>query len=331
MAYSKPHLTFEQQVAKLIARGLVCENEASAVQLLKTVGYYRLSAYVYPFRDLLPEDEQRIESPAHFRTDNISAGVTFEHVRGLWKFDRALRLLCLDAIETIEIGLRTQVAYTLGERDAFGHLERSFLNPESCSAPSRRDGCADRFEEWISRYESLRVAAMSEDFVKHNTHKYGQRLPVWISVEFLDFGALVRLYSLLEKSDKTQIAANLNIKGGALLGDWLRDINYIRNLSAHHSRLWNRVPTYKPGKFKAHQVPAPLQHAGQLDPRDKIYVHLAVMAFLVRRIDPTANWPLTLRTRMKKFPQTPGITPVTDMGFPQGWEDLPLWNPGLAQ
>lgn len=326
MTYSKPHLTFEQQVAKLRDRGLICTDEAAAVQLLKTVGYYRLSAYVYPFRELLAEVDRQVESPAHFRSDAIQPGVTFEHVRDLWKFDRALRLLCLDAIETIEIGLRTQVAYVLGERNPFGHLVRNSLNLEACSEASRREAYADRFEEWLSRYESLRKDALSEDFVKHNTVKYGSELPVWIAVEFLDFGALVRLYRLLDKADQTRIASSLHIKGGPLLGDWLRDMNYIRNLSAHHSRLWNRVPTYKPRKFNPHQVPDALKHAAQLAPRDKIYVHLAIMAFLSREIDPTSNWPLSLRTRVRKFPATPRLTVESDMGFPKGWDSLPVWN-----
>lgn len=79
-------------------------------RVLKTVGYYRLPAYVYPFRELLPENEEQRESPVQYRSETIRPGTTFAHVAALWLFDRRLRLVCLDALETVEIGVRTKVA-----------------------------------------------------------------------------------------------------------------------------------------------------------------------------------------------------------------------------
>jgi len=61
--YDKPHATYAERVAILRSRGLMCDDEAAAVALLKTVGYYRLSAYVYPFRLLLDRDHQQMQSP----------------------------------------------------------------------------------------------------------------------------------------------------------------------------------------------------------------------------------------------------------------------------
>jgi abortive infection bacteriophage resistance protein len=151
-------------------------------------------------------------------------------------------------------------------------------------------------------------------------------MPIWIAVEFFDFGALSRLFALLNKHDQNTIAKDIGILGGPLLAAWLRDVNYVRNLCAHHSRLWNRQPTYKPGKFSPAQVGSSLVHAARMQPRHKIYIHLAILAYLVRGLDPRQNWPLTLRTLMKKFPEIPGVSPETDMGFPQGWADFPLWT-----
>lgn len=91
--YPKPQMTYEQQLAKLTGRGIACADDAAALDLLKTVGYYRISAYVYPFRDFLP-DEQQVG--VRYRSDTIQSGTTWDHVRDLWAFDRALRLLCLD-------------------------------------------------------------------------------------------------------------------------------------------------------------------------------------------------------------------------------------------
>jgi abortive infection bacteriophage resistance protein len=312
----------------MVDRGLACSDRAAAIDLLKTVGYYRLSAYVYPFRehvglDLTPAGV----NPQPYLSDTIRTGVGFEHVDALWRWDRKLRLLCLDAIETIEIGVRSRLAYVLGSRDPFGHVHRESLEAASCA--DRRAGQSaglDAFDEWLAKYESLKHEARNEDFVEHHKRKYGEDMPIWIAVEFFNFGALSRLFRLLDKRDQNTIAKEVGVSGGPLLAAWLQDVNYVRNVCAHHSRLWNRRPTYKPRKFNPTQVGADLVHAARMEPRDKVYVHLAVLAYLVRNIDRRQNWPLGLRTHLKKFPEVPGLSPEGDMGFPSGWADLPLWT-----
>jgi len=151
---------------------------------------------------------------------------------------------------------------------------------------------------------------------------------VWIAVEFLDLGALSRLYHLMEKADQKQIAAEVGISGGPLLGSWLRDLNYLRNVCAHHSRLWNRRLTMTPPKFNPTQVHEPLVHVAQTEAneRRKVYTLLAELAYLVRHIDPASRWPESgLRTVVRKFPSDGLLSPETDMGFPQGWADFDLW------
>lgn len=326
--YAKPHLSYDEQVDHLCARGLECGDRAAAVTLLRAVGYYRLSAYVYPFREMLPEVERQQESPAHFRSDVIAPGTTMGHVEDLWRFDRKLRLLCLDAVETVEIGLRTKIAYVLGARNPFGHVARASLDDVACAAPTRHHDpdSPDAFDDWMTRYEALQEHAKAEDFVRHNLAKYGPPLPIWIAVEFLDMGALVRLYSLLDRRDQNKIAKEVGLSGGPLLAAWLRQINYLRNLCAHHSRLWNRSLTYSTRRFNETQVSSNMRHAATHEPRDKVYLVLAILAYLVRHLDPKANWPLSLRTHVRKFPAVPGLDVVQDMGFPDAWDDLPLWT-----
>lgn len=324
-AYNKPHLSFEDQVQLMTSRGLTCPDDAAAVQLLSQVGYYRLSAYVYPFREMLPPEQARLASPVHYRSDIIREGTSFDHVQKLWRFDRKLRLKFLDALEVVEIGLRTRLADVLGARNVFGHLEIDSLDADACSELCP-DGTTDLFTEWLNRYEKLKESAKNEDYMVHHRCKYGDPVPVWITVEFLEFGALCRLYRLLKKTDQNAIAASMGVKGGNLLGKWLRDLSYLRNLCAHHSRVWNRVLTYQSAKFNANQVEAELKHAAGWAVRDKIYVLSACLAYLVRHIDPAMTWPLDFRTHVRKFPDLPDKSPESDMGFPDGWDDLPLWN-----
>lgn len=332
--YDKPHLSYEEQLAKLLGRGLACANEQTALDVLRAVGYYRLSAYVYPFRQMLADDAPR-SSPVHYRSENMRAGATFEQVAALWRFDRKLRLTCLDAIETVEIGMRTRIAHELGKRDPFGHVHRVSLDETECAKPPRgKTHAVDTFEQWIAKYDSLAAPAQNEDYVRHNRAKYGDPLPVWVAVEFLDLGALARLFQLLERSDQNAVASQVGVKQGRLLADWLRDLNYLRNVCAHHSRLWNRTLTMKPHKFSSNQVLQPLAHAAQMDGREKVYVLLAELAYLVRQIDRTSRWPESgLRTVVRKFPSDGVLTPEVDMGFPDGWSDLDLWTlrEGLQQ
>jgi abortive infection bacteriophage resistance protein len=91
--YSKPHLTHQQQQALMVDRGLACPDETGATNLLKTVGYYRLSAYVYPFRELMPFDRNLGKGvPQLYRSDAIRDGITFSDIEALWRFDRKLRV-----------------------------------------------------------------------------------------------------------------------------------------------------------------------------------------------------------------------------------------------
>lgn len=334
--YDKPHRTYLEQLDLLRSRGLTCSDENAALRILKAVGYYRLSAYVYPFRLLLPEGAVRV-SPVHYRASDLRPGVTVDDVEALWSFDRKLRLICLDAIETIEIGLRTRLAHVLGARNTFGHLDRGSLNPDACRQVMRdKDGReCEAFDVWMRKYKTMLSDAKNEDYVVHHRarHPDDDRIPVWIAVEFFDLGALSRLFGLLDKTDQNAIAKDVGVSGGPLLGAWMRDINYLRNLCAHHSRLWNRSLTYKARKFNPTQVGEELRHVATSEPRDKVYVLLAVVSYLVLRIDPSQRWPESaLRTHVRKFPLDIGLSPERDMGFPPGWADLPLWRrvPSLA-
>lgn len=325
--YSKPYATYAEQVTILRSRGFICADDAAAIELLKTVGYYRLSAYVYPFRELLPPGDQQQQSPTHFRSEQIAPGTSLEMVAALWRFDRELRLLVLDAIETIEIGLRSRIASQLGKRDVFAHLRIGSLNDAACNKPARRraQGVRTQHDEWLSHYNRA-VRAAKEDFVRHNVHKYDQ-LPIWIALEVLTFGNTVALFNLMKQEDQTAIARELGIKGGSLLAGWLETVNYVRNVAAHHARLWNRTTTLKVRRPKEPQVGPDLKHLASDVPTDKIYASLAVMAHLVSQLDPTSNWATRVRNHVQAFPLKTGMSPTVNMGFPGGWGALDLWRP----
>jgi abortive infection bacteriophage resistance protein len=328
-SYDKPHLSYEQQRELLQSRGLICADEHREIGVLKAAGYYHFSAYVYPFRQLLAPDAPR-STRFHYRSDEIIAGATFDQVEKLWRFDRALRTTWLDGLQIVEVAVRTQVAYVLGRRDPFGHTNRDALDDKACNTivKSAHPSTGEiAFDLWIEKYEKLRSAAAAEDFVSHNILKYDGQLPVWIIVEFLDFGALARLYSLLKQEDKREVAKHFGFTDASLFHTLLLNLNNVRNCAAHHGRLWNRVLTYQVPKFKEHTVPPALHHVIDHEHRDKVYVPLAVTAQLAHAVDSHSNWPLKMRTHLKKFPTIEHLSLEGSMGFPDGWAELPVWKP----
>ena len=324
--YSKPHLEHADQLARLIERGLTCDDEAAGIALLRSIGYYRLSAYIYPYRKMLPEAEQGKVTPVHFRADTLVEGVSLEHIAAMVKFDRKLRALIGEAMEIVEVGLRSHVAHVGGRRNPFFHLDVHHLDRKAC-LKTRNTGDRPAFDRWQDRYVELQDNASREDYVKHHLAKYGEPFPIWIAVEFLDFGAVARLLELMDRQDQNEVARALGVKGGTLAAAWIKALNNTRNLAAHHKRVWNRTLTYQLRQPRPEQLNGDLRDALDGARYDKMYAPLAVMASLIRHIDPGNRWPVHLKEHVQKFPDVPHLTPENDMGFPEGWKTRALWRP----
>ena len=90
-AYTKPHLTFSEQVEQLKSRGMIINDAAFAEHVLATVGYYRMSGYWYPFR-------KQIEGQST-RSDDFIDGVSFEEVNKLRLFDKRLSSVLFEMMQ----------------------------------------------------------------------------------------------------------------------------------------------------------------------------------------------------------------------------------------
>lgn len=94
--FTKQALTIQEQVEQWVGRGLEVPNRTKAEHFLSVISYYRLSAYSLPFQ--LGSNDHRFRQ-----------GTTFDDILNLYSFDRELRLLVMDAIERLEVALRTQI------------------------------------------------------------------------------------------------------------------------------------------------------------------------------------------------------------------------------
>lgn len=293
--YTKPATTYAEQIALLKSRGMTIADEQAAAFYLQHISYYRLGAYWLPFE-------------ADHATRQFHAGTTFENVLRLYNFDRELRLLVLDAIERIEVSARAQWAHQLGHT----HGAHAHLNP----------ALAKRREHWQSNLDALRkeVERSEETFIMHLTQNYSDNLPpIWACCEVMSLGLLSRWYSNLSPQHiRNKIAAVFEVDH-RVLQSWLHHLSVVRNLCAHHSRLWNRqfdrvspqAPRNKPAALKDAFVAS---HG--------LYNTLLILLYLMDLIAPHHRWGARLVDLLGQHEDL--LTPYMD--FPADWKNRAIWQ-----
>ena len=212
--YNKPPLSCGKQIELLIGRGLLVSDREKAEKFLNQVNYYRLSAYCLPFE---------------IKRHQFHSDVTFERIQELYEFDRRLRFLIDEALEIVEISIRTAVSYYLANKyGPFAHEEDKIFFDKK------------RHSEWLVKTHE-ETDRSKETFIEHYKNKYEgfPQIPIWMAVEVMSFGALSQLYHNLLRPDQIAIAKRIGYHSSVLYS-WLHTFTYIRNICAHHSRIWNR-------------------------------------------------------------------------------------------
>lgn len=230
--YTKPWLPIADQLQKLKAYGLLVADEATAGEFLKHINYYRFSGYGLAFED---------------QRHRFRPGTTFEQVRATYCFDRALRDLVTEALEIIELDLRTTVAYSFGRsHQPFGHKDpQNFFH-------------RFRHAEWLAKLHE-ETGRSDELFVAHYKRTYAEfpDMPIWVATEIMSFGALSKMFSGMLRQDQKDIAARYRLQP-EVLKSWLHHLVYTRNLCAHHLRLWDRTWAIRPDLPAGHAWEQPL-------------------------------------------------------------------------
>jgi abortive infection bacteriophage resistance protein len=319
MAYDRPWKSFEEQLSLLTKRGMQVGDESAALEYLERVGYYRLSAYWYPFRVFETAGHDRHSRPITQATDRFVPNTHFVDAVRLYLFDKELRLRLTDALERIEIALRVDIAYLLGERDAFAHLYRDTFHPSFARRRFGRDP-RDSFEKWQERCEGMERRS-KEDFVKHYRQKHGPRLPIWVAVETWDFGTLSQLFAMMKVPDQLQIARKYGMQDWEGFQTWLRSLNYLRNVCAHHSRLWNRNVIDQPKLPETGVLPWCDAFRDQPQLIARPFLLLSIVRHMIEVICPNTGWHQRLQTHLESFPvpHAERRLSLEDMGAPPGW------------
>lgn len=293
----------------LKGRGLTISDDVVAVRALAHYGYYRLAGYSFPLR----ESEQDNGVPPLFKD-----GASLDLVCQIAEFDKSLRLLVLNAIETVEIATRVAIAYRLGRVDAEAHLKPTFLDGNFCRGnPSKHD-------QWLTKYADT-VASSKEEFVLHHIRKYAGKMPIWVGIELWSFGMLSRFYEGMKHKDRALVANSFGALDAAVFGSWLRNLSFARNVAAHHSRLWNRTNPEVPSLPDRQRAPRLAHLATPEVRRTKVYATLCILRSLLTNCQSDQEWHIKLKNLARTFPPTPLIS-LGAAGFPPDWEALPLWS-----
>jgi abortive infection bacteriophage resistance protein len=299
--YTKPALSFGQQAQRLVDRGLIVSDQAELVARLRTVNYYRLSAYWYPFMQETLAGERFVP------------GTTFEMIWRRYIFDRDLRLLVTDALERVEVAvLRTRMVelFTLAH-GPFGYVNRANFNPGFSAADHAR----------LLTDLAAAVAKSKEEFVSRFNAKYTQesQLPLWMAAELMTFGQLFTLFRNLNRVEQQALARPFGVFPPVLVS-WLHCLNFTRNVCAHHLRLWNRELPIRPLiPDKRHR---PDWHRPVTIRNDRVFAMLSVLRHMLREIEPQSNWQARLESLLGLFPDIP----LSMMGFADNWQAGPIWK-----
>ena len=324
MEYSKPHLTLDQQLQLLADRGLEIDDWELRKTDLANIGYYRLAAYLYPFRRLKPSEQRTTEW--NFRFDQFEGGARFEDAIALYDFDCRLRRLFFDGLEKLEVSLRSQIANVAGEVDTHIHLRRNQLDPRECGKRPRGSN-RDSYQLWFSKYREQLERASGEDFVKHHKARYGEALPIWVVMKIIDFGSVTYLFRFLPVNTKNAIARKYGVTQGTIFASWLRSFNYIRNLVAHHSRVWNRMIVIRP-RIPGESALGPEVHHLAQSQSNKVYPLAALLAYALVSLDPLSGWKQQAVDVFDGFPDLAKLSLESSMDFPSDWRSLKLWGGG---
>lgn len=216
----KKALDINQQMQLLEERGVVFDNKSKAEEILLDVGYYRLGFYAFPFERSFPN--------IHNRTHEYVEGTTFQSIYDLYLFDTQLRRLLLNALDRIEVNLRSRITYIVSnhyEQSPTWFVDRSIMQPSFVAS----------FRKKV--YSTL----LENPVIKRHHDKYinDRYAPAWKTLEFMTLGNLTALYQAIKDPEvKKKIASEYGCSLKVFV-NYLETIRVIRNKCAHGSCLYN--------------------------------------------------------------------------------------------
>ena len=292
--YDKKPLTFKEQIEHLKQKGITLCDEDNALHTLQHISYFRLKSYLHP---IMYDKQTRTYKP----------NSTFEQGYELYKFDSQLRKLIIAEIEKIEVSIRSQMACI------------------SCDKSGTFWFCdKDNFKNINSHSEILDILKLElnrsdDEYVLSFGEKYSNEFPpAWITLEVSSFGTLSRSYKQMHPGLKKRQIAKVYGLSDKVFESWLHSLVYVRNICAHHSRLWNKELRIRP----LYPNKTGYTFIENTSKNNRVYYILCIIRYLLQTINPSSTFTQKLTSLLEKFPQIN----TSAMGFPSNWKDETLWK-----
>ena len=278
---------------------MLMKDEQTAAFYLGHISYFRLKGYWW---DMQTDRIKHIYAPNSYFEDAIAR----------YNFDRQLRLILFDAIELIEITLRTKLIYHLSQ--AYSGLW--YLDDNIVMDKTKHQDCLANLQTEFAR--------TGESFAKEFRKKHPNDNPdAWLMFEVVTFGTLSKIYSNLKHQlpQKSIIANEFGLDMHNELSSWLASISYLRNVIAHHSQIFGRdilkrpvLPRSSRNQWLQFGV-TPLQER-------KPFVVISTMVYLCNAINPNSGIKNKLLSLFNNYPDIP----IYKMGFFNNWQNEPFWK-----
>lgn len=306
MGNQKPR-TIDEHLSILKRRGMEFRDEQLSKEFLSRVSYFRMK---YFWSDLIDKI-----------SDDFKENVYFEDVIERYEFDKALRKILFNAIETLEVGLRARIISTLSLATDTGlwYLDKNLFENK------------EYHENFVLdlKYEFGRSTdPFARDFIKQSLNwnqesLSGDNPDAWMIMETATFGTLSKMYKNLKTQSPLQsaIANEFGLYSSKDLSSWLEAISVLRNIVAHHSRLWYRIISKKPVNIKGHRDKWLSQDMTE-NQRKRVFGVISCLLYLVNTLDPNITMKEEIVQLFSSHPQIP----VYMLGFTSGWNENPLWK-----
>ena len=276
------------QLNRLADMGMAIPDREQAAHSLLHIGLHRLSNYWQPFQ----------VRPEGGRERNFRAGTEFGHVIAHYSFDRHLRSTIADALGQIEVSARALWAGHLTEEGG----DQSHLNPALFTGHDYQE----KLEELRQNYQRT---------AEPGGHEWNDAT-IWEITEAMSFGQLSRWYNaILLRRTRNAIARHYQLNH-RMLSSILFNMAHLRNICAHHGRLWNR------NLYTGLRIPNFLAAYCNPEAEDGLYDRLVIIAYLMDVIDPRGYWKSGLVDLMVSYP----AISKDRMGFPENWEIMDFWQ-----
>ena len=303
--FEKESLTAEEQLNLLIKRKLIVDDFNSAVKILKRVGYYHLSSYMRLFQ----------KGKEHIFND----GVEFFDLINLFNFDCELRHITFKAIEKIEVAYRVAISnimckkygsHWFSKKDTF----KTKIDTETNQEIDYVEICKLIILKEIKKKDD----EYAETFIANYYKKYKEPElpPFWMVIETFTIGSLNKLYQNINHQDKREIAKYLGFTSDAKFvgfSNWLYALSVIRNICAHHSRLFNRIFRISPSRHEK------IKEFKGVDNNRFYYIAMIINYYLISILQ-DSSFDYDLQTLFNKYK---GVD-KTKMGFPNVWNGFSI-------